>query len=84
MFSISLVKESKNRICIPPPRKSVFLTFDHDLVTLTLMSLGDEGLMVLFTHTEMVIAEYSNECLTKHKAHKMPPRRLDLFLHDMT
>ena len=67
MFYISLVKESKNRIRIPPPQKSVFLTFDLDLVTLTLMSLEDEGVIVLYTHTEMAIAEYGNECLTKHK-----------------
>ena len=79
MFCISLGKESKNRICIPPPGKSVFFTFDHDLVTFTLMSLEDEGVVVFFTHTEMATAEYDNECLTKHKLHKMPPKRLDLF-----
>ena len=76
MFCISLVKESNNRIRIPPPRKSVFLTFD--LVTLTLMSL-DEDLVALFTHIEMAIAEYGNECLTKHKPHETPPKPLDLF-----
>ena len=84
MFCISLVKESNRRIRIPPPRKSVFLTFDLDLVTLTLMSSADEQVVVLYTHTEMAIAEYGNECLTKHKPHKTPPKRLDLFLHNMT
>ena len=43
------------------------------------MSLEYEGVVVLYTHTEMVIAEYDNECLTKHKAHKTKP--LDLFFY---
>ena len=80
MLCISLVKESNKYIRIPPPRKSVFLTFELDLVTLTLMSLEDEGVVVLYTHTEMAIAEYDNECSTKHKLHKT----LNLFLHNMT
>ena len=76
MLCIILVKESNNRIHKPPPQKSVFLTFDLDLVTL--MS-EDEGVVVLYTHTVMAIAEYGNECLTKHKAHKMPPQQLAYF-----
>ena len=45
------------------------------------MSWKDEGVVVLYRHTEMTITEYGNECLTKHKPHKTPPKPLDLFLH---
>ena len=69
----------KNRIRIPPLSKSVFLSFDLDLVTLTFMSLKNAGMVVMFTHTELVIAEYGNECLTKHKLHETPPKPLDSF-----
>ena len=43
------------------------------------MSLEDEGVVVLFTDTEMAIAEYGNECLTNHKPHKTLPTALDHF-----
>ena len=69
MFCISLVKETKKRIRIPPTWKLFSLTFGLDLVILTLMSLENEGVVVLFTHSEMTIAQYGNECLSKHKQH---------------
>ena len=51
------------------------------MLSLTLMSLEDEGVVVLYTHTEKAIAEYGNEYLTKHKLHKTPPKLLDLFFY---
>ena len=74
----------KNYIRLPPPQKSVLLTFDLDLVTLTFMSLEDEGMVVIYTHIELAIAEYGNECLTKHEPNETPPKPLYLFLHNMT
>ena len=46
-------KKNKKRIHVPPCRKSFFLTFDLDLVTLTFMSLKDESVVVMNTHTEL-------------------------------
>ena len=74
MFCISLLKESNKRIRKFPPGKSVFLTFDLDFVTLILMSLEDEGVVVLYTHTEMAIIEYGDECSTKQNSHKTPSK----------
>ena len=78
-------RSRKKRICIPPPGKGVFLTFDLDLVTLTFMSLEDQGVVVMYTYIEIAITKYGNKCLTKHKQHETPPKLLDLFfLNNMT
>ena len=51
---------------------------------LTFMSLEEESVVVMDTHTMLAIAEYGNECLTKLKPHETPPTPLDVFLHNMT
>ena len=69
----------KNRIRVSPPQKSVFLTFDLNLVTLTFMSLEDEGMVVMDTDIELATAKYGNECLTYHKCIKRNLRSLTYF-----
>ena len=44
-----------------------YLTY-YDLVTLTFDLY--EGVVVMYTHTELVIAEYGNKCLIRHNCIK--------------